>query len=282
MILVIGGRSKIGAAVIGDLVDRDEDVRALVRSSEGSASLPPGVSTAVGDLADPGSLAAAMSGADRVFLLCGPTKDEVRLNRNAIDAAARAHVRLLVRSSILGAGSDADGTFARDHAACDAYLRDSPLDATIVRPNFFLQNITETTVPSIDAGGRFYVNAGDARLSMVDTRDVAAVAAVALAEPGHENREYDVTGPEALSHADVAALLSELQGRTVTYVESDDDATRAGLLGYGVDEWLVGGLIELYQDYRRSGLDGYAAQVTDTVERLTRRPARSLRALLSE
>ena len=282
MILVIGGRSKIGASLIDELLARGEEVRALVRSSETSAALAPAVHTTVGDLADTDSLAAAMRGVDRVFLLCGPTRDEYLLNRNAIDAAAGADVRLLVRSSILGADSSAKGTFAEDHRACDAYLRDSELDHSIIRPNLFLQNVPENTIPSIDADGRFYINAGDARISMVDTRDVAAVAAIALTEPGHENREYDVTGPEALSYADVAGVISEHQGRPVTYIESDDQATREGLLGYGLDAWLVGGLVDLYQDYRRSGVDGYAARVTDTVERLTGRPARSLRRLLSE
>jgi len=74
---------------------------------------------------------------------------------------------------------------------------------------------------------------------------VAAVVAVALTEPGHESQEYEVTGPEPLSYADVAAELSEVQGRTITYVDVDDDATRKVLLGYGVGEWLAGALVDL-------------------------------------
>jgi uncharacterized protein YbjT (DUF2867 family) len=281
MILVIGGRSKIGSAVIEGLLAKGERVRALTRSGE-TGVFPEGVESVTGDLGDSSSLAAAMSRADRVFLLCGPTRDEYVLNRNAIDAAEEADVELLVRSSILGADPGSQSTFARDHGACDDYLRDSMLDSTIVRPNLFLQNIPETTIPSIDADGRFYVNAGDARISMVDTRDVAAVAVTALTEPGHQNREYDVTGPEALSYADVAAVISELQDRAVAYIEADDAATRSAMLGFGMDEWLVGALVELYQDYRRAGSDGYAARVADTVERVTRRPARTLRDLLSD
>ncbi|MBV8944997.1 MAG: SDR family oxidoreductase [Solirubrobacterales bacterium] len=281
MILVIGGRSKIGSVLIDDLLARGEQVRALTRLGE-AGRFPDGVEPVAGDLADICSLAAAMSGADKVFLLCGPVENEYELNRNAIDVAQGADVRLLVRSSILGADPEAQATFARDHGACDEYLRDSELDFTIVRPNLFLQNVPETTIPAIDTDGRFYVNAGDARISMVDTRDVAAVAAVALTEPGHESQEYEVTGPEPLSYADVAAELSEVQGRTITYVDVDDDATRKVLLGYGGGEWLAGALVDLYQDYRRSGRDGYACEVSDTVDRLTGRPARSLRALLLE
>jgi uncharacterized protein YbjT (DUF2867 family) len=281
MILVIGGRSKIGSALIQNLLARGEQVRALTRRGE-AGRFSDGIEPVTGDLAEIGSLAAAMSGVEKVFLLCGPVENEYELNRNAIDAAQAADVRLVVRSSILRADREAQATFATDHGACDEYLRDSALDFTIVRPNLFLQNVPETTIPSIDTDGRFYVNAGDARISMVDTRDVAAVAAVALTEPGHEYQEYEVTGPEALSYADVAAEISEVQGRKVAYIDVDDDATRKVLLGYGAGEWLAGALVDLYQDYRRSGLDGYASDVTDTVDRLTGRPARSLRALLLE
>jgi uncharacterized protein YbjT (DUF2867 family) len=282
VILVIGGRSKIGSAAIDELVSRGETVRALIRASESAATFPDGVSTVVGDLGDPGSIVAAMQGADKAFLLCGPTPDEYALNRNAIDAAQSAGVRLLVRSSILGSDPDSPATFVQDHGLSDQYLRDSGLTYTIVRPNLFLQNIPENTIPSIDGQGNFYANAGDARISMVDTRDVGAVAAVALTEPGHENREYDVTGPEALSYGDVASVLSDVLGREITYVDVGDEDVRRTLLGFGMGEWIVGALVDLYQDYRRSGTDGYAAQVTDTMQRLTGRAPRTLRDLLTE
>ena len=282
MILVIGGRSKIGSALIGDLVARGEAVRALVRSGEGASSLPDGVQAVAGDLADVESLASAVSGVDRVFLLCGPTENEVQFNRNAIDVAKHAGIGLLVRSSIIGSDPGSQATFVRDHGICDAYLEQSGVPHAIVRPNLFMQNVPESTVPSIDADGNFYANAGDARITMVDTRDVAAVAATVLTDPGHGGRSYDVTGPEALSYHDVAAKLSGAMGRKITYIDAPDDAVGGALKGFGLPEWMAGALVDLYQDYRSSGSDGYAAQVTDTVERLTGRPARTLDELLAE
>jgi uncharacterized protein YbjT (DUF2867 family) len=145
-----------------------------------------------------------------------------------------------------------------------------------------MQNVPETTIPSIDADGNFYANAGDARISMVDTRDVAAVAAVLLTQPGHEGSEHDVTGPEALSYADVASKLSAAMGRQVNYVDVLDDAVRAALSGFGLGQWMVDSLVNLYEDYRRSGTDGYAARVSDTVARLVGRAARTLDELLAE
>jgi uncharacterized protein YbjT (DUF2867 family) len=282
LILVIGGRSKIGSALIETLVSKGETVRALVRSGEGKDSLPQGAEAAVGDLADPESLRAAMGGVDRVFLLCGPNEDEVALNRNAIDAAREAGVDLLVRSSILGSDPSSQATFTRDHGQCDAYLKESGVPYSLIRPNLFLQNIPENTIPSIGDDGKFYANASDARISMVDTRDVAAVAAEVLTTPGLAGDEYDVTGPEAISYGDVASKLSGALGREVTYVDAPDDSVRDALAGYGMGDWLVGALVDLYQDYKRSGSDGYAAQTTDTVERLTGASPRTLDQLLDE
>jgi uncharacterized protein YbjT (DUF2867 family) len=281
VVLVIGGRSKIGAALIDELVERGQPVRALVRGSERGAAFPDGVESVVGDLADPATLDEAMRGVEKVFLLCGPTPDEVQLNKNAIDAAGRAGVGMIVRSSILSADPGSSSTFIRDHGECDAYLRAAGIGYAIVRPHMFMENIPESTIPSIDQNGNFYANAGDARISMVDTHDVAAVAAVLLTEPGHEREEHDVTGPEALSYADVAGRLTALLGRPITYVDVPDDAVRQALAGFGLGDWLVGALVELFADYRASGADGYAAQVADTVQRLTGRSPRTLDQLLA-
>jgi uncharacterized protein YbjT (DUF2867 family) len=282
MILVIGGRSKIGSALIEELITRGQTVRALVRSPESAMGLPGQAEPVVGDLGDRASLAAAMKGADRVFVLSSPAQAEVEWHANAIDAARISGTRLLVRSSILGADPASKATFVADHGRSDAYLRASGVPYVILRPNAFLQNVPENTMPSIDTGGTFYANAGDARISMVDARDVAAVAAVVLTTAGHEGRAYDVTGPEALSYADIAGKLSRSMGRPVRFVDVPDEAVKTALLGFGLGEWLVGGLVDLYQDYKRSGVAGYAAAISDTVPRLTGRTGRSLDQLLGE
>ncbi len=243
--------------------------------------MPAAAEIVAGDLADEGSLVTAMAGIEKVFLLSSPHPDAVTWHRNAIDAARRTEVQVLVRSSIIGADRDSPAEFISAHTASDRYLEDSGLPFVIIRPNLFLQNVPGSTIPSIGPSGSFYVNAGQARISMADTRDVAAVAAAALTEPGHAGAHYDVTGPEALSYADVAAKLTTALGRPVTYVDAPDDAVRQGLLAAGLNEWFAGALVGLYQDYRRSGTDGYAAQVTTTVPRLTGRPARSLDDLLA-
>jgi uncharacterized protein YbjT (DUF2867 family) len=282
VILVIGSRSKIGSALVRDLLDRGEQVRVLARPGETADPVAAAAEVVTGDLADEGSLLTAMAGIEKVFLLSSPHPDAVRWHRNAIDAARRTGVQLLVRSSIIGADRESPAEFISSHYASDRYLQDSGLPFVIVRPNMFLQNIPESTIPSVDASGTFYTDTGDARISMVDTRDVAAVAAVLLTKPGHANAHYDVTGPEALSYAAVAAKLTAAMGRKISHVAVSDEPVRQALLGAGLNAWFTDALIGLNQDYRRSGTDGYAAQVTDTVQRLTGRPPRSLDDLLRE
>ena len=203
MILVIGGRSKIGAALIGELLDRGQRVRALVRAGEPAGRVPAGAEEVTGDLADEGSMVAAMEGIEKAFLLSSPHPDAVGWHRHAIDAARRTEVQLLVRSSILGADRESPAEFISAHTICDRYLEDSGLPHVIVRPNLFLQNIPESTVPSIDASGNFYVDAGQARISMVDTRDNQwfASALVGL-DQDHRRSGTDVYAAQVTSNVE--------------------------------------------------------------------------------
>jgi len=274
MILIIGAGSRTGRELVRRLRTAGAPVRLLTRST-------PGPDEVVGDLADPASLDRAMKGADAVFLLSSAAPGELAWHRNAIEAAARAGVGHLVRSSILGADPGSPSRFIRDHGQADELLRASGVPFTILRPNFYMHNVTELWPPSLDPQGNYYAPAGEVRISMVDARDVAAVAARVLAgEPASQAR--DVTGPEALSHAEAAGRLAASLGRPVRYVPVDDAAARSGLLAAGAGEWLADGLVELYQDYRRSGPEGYAARVHGTVRDLTGAGPRTLDQALAD
>jgi len=279
-VLVIGARSKIGSALLGELIARGDKVRALTRAGE--PYLPDGVEQVRGDLADPASLQAAMSGVDAVFLLSTPAADDVTWHRNAIDAARRMGIGRLVRSSLLGADARSDCTFRRHHGEADAYLAGSGVAYTILRPNYYMQNVPDNIVASIQPDGGFRGSAGDARLSMVDTRDVAAAAARVLTEDAHPGKVYPLVGPQALSHRDVADALTVRFGWPVRYVEVPLEATAATMAGFGLDPWLVNAVVELYADYQRSGPDGYATERSDDLATLLGRAPRTLDELLVE
>jgi len=256
MILVIGGGSRTGQELVRLLRGADVPLRMLTRSTE-----PAGPDTVPGDLAKPDTLDAAMSDVDKVFLLSSPAHDERAWHRNATDAAARAGVGHLVRSSILGADPASPARFIRHHGESDDHLRQSGVPYTILRPNFYMHNVTAGWAPTLDPQGNYYAPAGDARISMLDARDIAAVAFATLTGSEHVGKVYDLTGPQALSHAEACDTLGAHLGRPVRYVPVDDDTARSAMLGAGLNQWLTDALIELYGDYRRSGTDGYAAAV---------------------
>ncbi len=278
MILVVGGGSRTGRELIRLLQASGTAVRVLARTPEPAGD---SLETVSGDLAKPATLDRAMDGADKVFLLGPAHHDETAWYRNAIDAAARAGARHLVASSILGADPDSPARFIRHHGVADAHLRESGVPWTILRPNMYMHNVTSLWPPTIGPDGNYYAPAGEARISTVDARDIAAVAARVLTEDGHAGKAYDVTGPQALSTGECCDLLGAHLGRLVRYILVDDDTARSAMLGAGLQQWMADALIELYQDYRRSGQDGYAAQVHDTVQALTGQPPRTLEQALA-
>jgi uncharacterized protein YbjT (DUF2867 family) len=278
MILVIGGRSRTGRELIRLLREAGAPLRILTRSAES----PDDPDAIPGDLARPDTLDAAMAGAEKVFLLCSAAQDELAWHRNAIDAAARAGVAHLVRSSILAANPASPARFIRHHGQADEHLRESGVPHTILRPNFYMHNVSTVWPSSIGPDGNYYAPAGDARISMTDARDVAAVAARVLLDDARTGTGYDVTGPEALSHAEACEKLSARLGRPVRYVPVEDGAARSAMLDAGLNHWMTDALIELYQDYRRSGSYGYAAQVASTVPAVTGRPAHTLDRALAD
>ena len=139
---------------------------------------------------------------------------------------------------------------------------------THLRPNLYMQGLL-ALAGSIKSDGRMLAPAGNARVSIVDVRDIAAVAAEALTQHRHRGKSYDITGPESLAHADLAAQLSTVLGKEVTFVDIPEGAMRDALLSFGFPAWQADGLIEDYAHYRR----GEAAAISPDVEEVTgRRP----------
>jgi uncharacterized protein YbjT (DUF2867 family) len=279
MILVIGGRSRTGRELIRLLRERDVPVRLLTRSSE---TVEPDVENVPGDLSKPETLDKAMAGADRVFLLCAAAHDELAWHRNAIDAAARAGVSHLVRSSILGSDPGSAARFIRHHGQADEHLRASGVPYTILRPNMYMHNVTTLWPGTIGPDGNYYAPAGDARISAIDARDVGAVAVRVLTEDRHQGQAYDLTGPQAFTHAEFCDRLGARLGRPARYVPVDDETARGAMLGAGLHRWMADALIELYQDYRRSGQHGYAAHVSDSARTITGQAPRTIDQALTD
>ncbi|HEY3202915.1 MAG TPA: SDR family oxidoreductase [Thermoanaerobaculia bacterium] len=270
MILVTGATGKVGGEVVRQLSAAGVPVRALVRDPMRASPIRlPGVEIVVGDLGKPETLDHALSGVDRLFLLSPAHPDQVSLQSNAIEASKRAGVGHVVKVSVAG-GPDSGTQIGRWHWATEKQLEASGIDFTMLRPNLYMQQML-TLAPSIAATGTFSLPLGTAEVSVVDTRDVAAVAVCALTENKHSRKIYDLTGPEALSFDAVADAISEATGKKVSYVHVPPEYARKQLLASGVPRWLVDDMLILFASYR----EGYGAAVSDTIREVTKHHPRT-------
>ena len=240
----------------------------------------PGVDVRFGDFDDPSSLEAAFAGGERLLLISA-TELERRVEQHAaaIRAAASAGVRQIVYTSVLSPGPPNPALIAPSHHAAERALAASGLRWTVLRNSLY----AEYQVPEAEAAlasGTLTHNRGDGRVAYVSREDCAAVAVAVLTTEGHEGAVYDVTGPQAFTADELAALYGEVGGRPVRAVAVDDERFVAGLAGEaGADDHLRYGA-ELVASLGRSIREGFLASCTDTVARLTGRPARTLRAAL--
>jgi uncharacterized protein YbjT (DUF2867 family) len=244
MILLTGSTGSVGLALAQLLSQKGIAYRAMVRDVAKVSSLDlAGVEWVQGDFQDPDSLRSALEGIDRVFLLAPPVENIDRIEATFIDIAVTAGVRHIVNLSAVGAGINVPHRFGQWHGLTEKYLSESSLDFTILRPNFFMQNLS--TMTAMIQQGTLYVPAGEGKAPFVDVRDIAAVAAACLTETGHEGKIYEVTGPVSIGYSDIVATLSKVLGRTINYVDIPVEAARASMLETGMPAWLVDALNEL-------------------------------------
>jgi uncharacterized protein YbjT (DUF2867 family) len=272
-ILVTGATGNIGRILVEKLAAANVTARALVRSREKAEGIEKlGLEAVIGDLDKPETLQPALEGIEKVFLLSAPDPRQVELQGNLIKEAKTAGARHIVKLSAMGVGQAGESfTLARLHRETEEEIERSGIAYTHLRPNGFMQNAL-MFAGTIKTQGAFYAPLGDAKVSYVDARDVAAVAFSTLTEDGHEGKAYEITGPESLAYEDVARELSSATGHEVKYVNVPMQAAREAMLGMGLSEWLADALVELFNFYR----DGGAAHVTDAVRQVTGREPISL------
>ena len=264
MILVFGSTGTTGGEVARNLIASGIKPRLLVRNPDKAREFQGKAELVQGDLERPDSLAAAMKGIERMFLVSAGLHG-TDLEIGAIDAAKKAGVEHVVKLSVIGAESPTL-TFSKWHAKAEKHLMSSGLKWTMVRPGSFMSNAL-MWAETIRSQGAFYQPTGEGRWAAVDPADIGAVAAKTLTAAGHESKGYTLTGPESLSGAQYAAKLSSVLGEPVKFVDVPLEAARDQILRTGIPPAYVDAILDLFAAMR----SGKADVVTETIEKLTGR-----------
>src|SRR5215207_8388464 len=278
-ILVTGATGTVGSEVVKQLAaissSSGHKIRAAVHSKNKTGQLgDKRVEIVDLDYTKPETVAYALNSVDKIFLQTLPTPNVTDISSNLVNEAKKNSVKYIVKLSAMGASdSESRSTILRLHGEEEKIIEDSGIPYTFLRPPAFMQNFVTQFGHTIRTQNAFYVPAGDAKMSFVDTRDIGAIAAVMLtntnhgASQQHENKAYDITGQDALSYRQVADILSNEVGKKISYIDITEDDARKGMKQIGMGEWFINIMIELFRIIRA----GYGSETTTAVEHITGR-----------
>jgi len=282
-IIVSGASGQLGSLVIEELLKRDvapEDL-ILVSRTPNTDHLQRyaarGASVRFGDFTEPDSLDEAYRGGTRMLLISinagGGNRPE--LHKAAIDAAARAGVKHIAYTSYVNADRNDASTIAVDHRRTETYLKESGVAWTMLRNHIYANGLVDQAIMIVRDGG-LVTHTPDARVAYVTREDCAAAAAAVLTTPGHENRAYNITGPEAVGPRELVALASEISGKAAELIVLSEAEYRQRLADSGMPAAAIEGTISFAAE-----LDSpHLGEPSTAVQELTGRLATSVRDLL--
>jgi uncharacterized protein YbjT (DUF2867 family) len=267
-ILVTGATGMVGSQVVRQLLAAGHRPRAFVRDSrQARQRLGDQAESFAGTLDRPGTIEAALTGIDRVFLLTRQTSRQPDQESAVIRAAARAQVRHVVKLSVFRADEHSPLRVARQHHQTERALEQSGLAYTILRPVFFMQNLF-----GMLRHGAICTATGHGRVAMIDARDIASTAVTALTSDAHDGKTYTLTGPEALTFNEVTSILAAQTGTQIRHMAVSPIDVRQAVQSTGVEAWFADDMANLH-DLLASG---YEDIVTDDVHTVTGQPPRPL------
>ena len=291
VILVTGATGTVGSEVVKQLISSSQSslssgsrVRAAVHSKNKADKLRDEIKLV--DIVDmdynkPETIVDAVNGIDKLFLLTLPRPNMSEITSSIINEAKKNDVKHVVKLSVLDAEAEPGIMITRMHRQEEKIIEESGIPYTFLRAGAFMQNFINFFGQTIKTQNAIYVPAGDGKVSFVDARDIAAVAAeILLAKNNgtknklqqHEYKKYDITGNEALSYSQAAEILSNVLGRRISYVSVTEEDAHNAMKKMGMEDWLIDALLELYSVIR----SGYASQSTTVVEQITGRKPLSL------
>jgi NAD(P)H dehydrogenase (quinone) len=277
-IAITGASGQLGRLTAEALLEKTSDIVLVTRSPDAIADLAArGADVRSGDFDDPGSLAAAFEGVQRLLLISASVfRVRVAEHQAAVDAAVAAGVQLVAYTGGANPSHSNPAVAMQDHRQAEEALLASGLEWTFLRNGIYAESLLNG-VGAVLASGQLVTNAGEGRTAYVSRADCAAAAAAVLTGEGHERKAYDITSADALNPADVAALLSELSGRPVEPVYLSDEEWVATMVEHaGMPEGLAKDIATFGIAARR----GYMGAVSTTVRELIGREPVGVRAVL--
>jgi len=270
MICVTGASGTVSSEVIRQLESAKAPFCAAYFSNEkAEAARASGIEAVIIDYNRPETLRAAFQGCDQLFLLGPNAPNQSELERNAVEAAKAAGVRHIVKQSVMGAAQESY-SLAKVHRPGEKAIESSGLAWTFLRPNSFMQNAVTFMGGTIRAEGTFYSASGQAKISHVDVRDIAAVAVEVLIGPGHEGRAYTLSGPDALTYDELASELSKALGRPISHINLSPSDLKTGMLAEGIPEAIADRMLDLERYFG----EGRASHITNDIKQVTGREPR--------
>lgn len=256
-ILVTGATGKLGNKVVHELLSRipAAQIAVSVRNLEKAAGLKAlGVEVRQGDFDAPEGLVKTFEAVDKLLIIStdGDTQTRIRQHQNAIDAAKKADVKHIIYTSLSNA-ADSELFLAEVHKTTEQAIIDTKIPYTFLRNNWYLEN-ESSSIQGVLAGAPWLTSAGEGKVGWALQQDYAAAAAIVLAEGGHENKIYELSG-KPLSQKEFASLVEEVTGKTVTVTEVDDDTYGKIMKDAGVPEPFVPFLVAIQQGIRTNNLD---------------------------
>jgi uncharacterized protein YbjT (DUF2867 family) len=277
-ILVTGATGNVGGALAQRLAEEGRNVVVGVRNPAKAAErFGASVQVRPLDYDRPETFRGAVLGVERAFLVL-PSGDGNAYEHVApfLDAAISGGAKHVVLMTAIGVDQAPD---TMPHRRLELHLLGAGVAYTILRPNWFMQNFTSGFLNAgIRGNAAIHLPAGEARTAFIDARDIAAVAAACLTGTTHFNCEYPLTGPDSLTYGEAASILSEAAGKSIRYHPITDEQALEGMLGLGMPREVAGFMVGLFTSVR----NGWVAPVHPTVERITGKPARTLRAFATE
>ena len=282
-LLVTGASGHLGQRVLELLLEAGTGpIVATTRTPNKLAAFRQrGVIVRHADFDDPATLAEAFQGVDRLLLISTDATDQpgkrLAQHRAAVQAAQAAGVRHVIYTSLTNPGPELPVSIAPDHYGTEEALRASTLGWTMLRNNIYAEMLIGAVRNALQRGGKLFSAAGDGKAGYVTREDCARAAAAALAAPFEGQRVLDITGPAALSQADVAAIGSAVTGQPIEYIPLDLDVLTKNLVAAGLPQPVV----DLITSFDAGIAQGTLDVTSSAVEDLTGRPPMSVRDFLA-